>query len=309
VTRARAPGKVVLSGAYSVLSGAPAIVTAVSRYVRADTARTAQLVTDEVQAALAPNEAPPWFDASALRRDGRKLGLGSSAAILVASLFALELRAAPGSALSALRARVFERSLRAHRIAQGGGSGVDVAASSFGGTLVYRLEGATSRLAAVTLPEDLSFEVWTCPTSASTRDLLAAVAELAKRAPERHAHWLGAQSAAANAAASSIQRAGAPGFVAALVAQQRALSGLGIAAGVPIVTPELTELGPLAEQEGGVLLPAGAGGGDIALFVGVAPSSPELRRALDTRTHRLLETDLSAPGVEAEPGGDEAGLM
>ncbi len=34
--RARAPGKVVLSGAYSVLRGAPAIVTAVDRYVEAD---------------------------------------------------------------------------------------------------------------------------------------------------------------------------------------------------------------------------------------------------------------------------------
>ena len=46
MTRARAPGKVVLSGAYAVLSGAPAIVAAVSRYVTADSARPAELLTD-----------------------------------------------------------------------------------------------------------------------------------------------------------------------------------------------------------------------------------------------------------------------
>lgn len=288
--KARAPGKVVLSGAYSVLHGAPAIVSAVSRYVVADGARPADFVTDEVKAALATGQAAPWFDASELREGGRKLGLGSSAAILAASLCALE-----GGSVS-LEA-MFARGLAAHRAAQGGGSGVDVAASTFGGTLVYRLTEAQPELSAVSLPTHLCIEVWTCPTSASTRELLAAVARLAEREPALHQHFLGAQAAAATSAAASIQQSGAPGFVAALRAQYQALSGLGRAAGVPIVTPELVELTPLAEQQGGVLLPAGAGGGDIALFVGAAPSSAALRAALEKRAHRLLQTELSAPGV------------
>ena len=83
--KARAPGKLVLSGAYAVLEGAPAIVTAVDRYVTADPARRAELVTPEVSVALGAEHAP-WFDASELREDGEKLGLGSSAAIVVASL-------------------------------------------------------------------------------------------------------------------------------------------------------------------------------------------------------------------------------
>ena len=97
MTRARAPGKVVFSGAYAVLGGAPAIVLAVERDVVADTERPHEFLTDEVAAALEPNERAPWFDASALREDGRKLGLGSSAAILVASLFALEAAARPSA--------------------------------------------------------------------------------------------------------------------------------------------------------------------------------------------------------------------
>ena len=41
--RARAPGKLVLSGAYAVLEGAPALVAAVDRYALADSERSATL--------------------------------------------------------------------------------------------------------------------------------------------------------------------------------------------------------------------------------------------------------------------------
>jgi phosphomevalonate kinase len=301
VTRARAPGKIVLSGAYAVLSGAPAIVSAVSRFVTADTSREATFVTDEVRAALTKEERAPWFDASDLREGDRKLGLGSSAAILVASLFALEQERRPGRDRVQQLAAVQARALAAHHAAQGGGSGVDVAASTLGGTLVYRIGPSAPSHQSVKLPPELSVEVWTCPTSASTRELLAAVKALGERAPEQHATWLGAQTSAANAAALSVQRQDAAGFLAALRAQQRALSGLGLAAGVPIVTPELAELAPHAESEDGVLLPAGAGGGDIAIFVGRAPSTSGLRAALENHAHRLLDVELSASGVAALP--------
>lgn len=301
MTRAHAPGKVVLSGAYAVLSGAPAIVSAVSRYVTADTSRPATLITDEVQAALGPQQQAPWFDASQLREGGRKLGLGSSAAILVASLFALEHEAGSPTETEALRQRVFERALAAHRRAQGGGSGVDVAASTFGGTLLYQALPGGPRFSAIRLPGALTLEVWTCPTSASTRDLLAAVARLGQRAPALHQQWLQAQASAAQAAALGVTQGNAPAFVAALQAQQRALSGLGQAAGVPIVTPELALLAPQAEAESAALLPAGAGGGDIALFVGTGPSTAVLRAALENHAHRRLAADLSVPGAAHLP--------
>jgi phosphomevalonate kinase len=269
--------------------------------VLADTERPAAFVTDEVRAALSPDERAPWFDADQLREGDRKLGLGSSAAILVASLFALQQAREPGSVQPHQRARLLSRALEAHQKAQGGGSGVDVAASTLGGTFVYQLgpTGPSSR--PTLLPAELHVEVWTCPTSASTRELLAAVARLATREPEQHARWLGAQILASNTAAFHAAHGDSFGLIGALRAQQRALYGLGRAAGVSIVTPELAELAPTAEGEGGVLLPAGAGGGDIALFVGRAPSTPALRAALENRAHRRLELELSAPGVQAVP--------
>jgi phosphomevalonate kinase len=78
--RAAAPGKLVVTGAYAVLEGAPAIVFAVDRLAIADTATTTDRPTAEVRAALGDRPAPS-FDASALENQGTKLGLGSSAAV------------------------------------------------------------------------------------------------------------------------------------------------------------------------------------------------------------------------------------
>ena len=98
--RTKAPGKVVLSGAYAVLEGAPAIVSAVSRYVSCDAERVAERLTPEVLAAL-PSGPFPAFDASELRDGGSKLGLGSSAAILVATAITANTSAAETRAATA----------------------------------------------------------------------------------------------------------------------------------------------------------------------------------------------------------------
>jgi phosphomevalonate kinase len=299
VSRARAPGKLVLSGAYAVLAGAPAIVTAAARYVVADSGKAAELLAPEVAEALAPGQSAPFFDASALRESGRKLGLGSSAAILLASLVALERDADPRVSDEELRARLFGRALVAHQKAQQGGSGVDVAASCFGGTLVYEVAQPLPRFRRVALPPGLVLEVWVCPSSASTRELLALVDALAARAPAQHRELLGAQGRAANSAVRAIDQADTPAFVGALAAQFHALGALGQAAGASIITPALHEVFELASGQGGALLPAGAGGGDIAIFAGVAPSSAALRAALAAREHHLLHVELAAEGAGA----------
>jgi phosphomevalonate kinase len=201
--KACAPGKLVLSGAYSVLEGAPALVTAVDRYVCCDAAQAASIVTPEVRAAL-PGAVPPAFDASALRSEGRKLGLGSSAAILVASLAAADPR--QFSSEAELRQAIFGTALAAHRHAQGGGSGIDVAASTWGGTLLARCR-ADGRLEIepLRLPGALVLEAWASEVAASTAEFLHAVARFRERSPAGHAALFGALRAAAERASEALR--------------------------------------------------------------------------------------------------------
>ena len=301
--KARAPGKVVLSGAYAVLEGAPALVAAVDRYVVADSRREADFVTPEMREALNSRGATraPWFDARALRDEAtdRKLGLGSSAAILVASLAALELGTEPSLDDATLARRVFDAALCAHRIAQGGGSGIDVAASAFGGILRFQLPSEGSVLpvtAQVELPKPLVIGVWSSASAASTSVMLAGVAALRKERPNEHRAALDELAGAAQAA---VEASTGAAFIAACRRQLAGLASLGRLAQVPIVTPEVVELDRAAQAVGAAVLPSGAGGGDTVLMVSEEPPKVDLEASARRLGLVRLRLALGARGVHA----------
>lgn len=300
---ARAPGKIVLSGAYAVLEGAPALVAAVNRYVIADPRREAEIVTPEVREALQHRGATraPWFDARALRDEAtdRKLGLGSSAAILVASLAALELGTEPLLDDAALARRVFDGALCAHRIAQGGGSGIDVAASAFGGILRFQLPTDGSVLPVTSqfeLPKPLTIRVWSSASAASTAMMLAGVDALKNERPSEHRAVLDELGAAARAAAEATTGAI---YIAACRRQLAGLATLGRLAQVPIVTPEVAELDRAAQTADAAILPSGAGGGDVVLMISEAPPAVDLESCAQRLGLVPLELALGARGVHA----------
>ncbi|MGC4066599.1 MAG: hypothetical protein QM784_18585 [Polyangiaceae bacterium] len=297
--RTRAPGKVVLSGAYSVLEGATAIVSAVDRFVIADSERPGTFLTDEVKAA--GFEHPLWFDAGALREDDRKLGLGSSAAILVATLGAAELRRNPDRSREEVRQNVFRRALEAHRRAQGGGSGIDVASSCFGGVLEFRLGKDVPLVAPLELPPGIVVEVWASQWAASTSALLARVKGLAVQNGPLFRQRIDAQAAASESAVQACRTGNGPRFIAAIDNQRCALAALGEAAGVTIVTKEVEALATHAGRLGAAVMPAGAGGGDIAIYVGPSPSV-ELDDLLHAQGHRRLTLTLGAEGLHGIDG-------
>jgi phosphomevalonate kinase len=289
--RARAPGKLVLSGAYAVLEGATALVCAVDRYVEADSEREPPLVTAEVAEAIARGMMPRavGFDAGALRAGDRKLGLGSSAAILVASL-ALTSTARDERLADA----VFPDALDAHRAAQGGGSGVDVAASAYGGVLACRRQGGELEVTPHRLPAGLCIEAWACPAAASTANMLRAVRDFAARDATSYRRVI---DRAAEGSERALAAADAAAYVAAVEQQREALAQLGLHAGVPIVTSDLALLGPIARLDGACLLPSGAGGGDIALYCAPAPSPPHFRARAEQAGLFLVPMVVGARGV------------
>jgi phosphomevalonate kinase len=250
-----APGKLVITGAYAVLHGAPAIVVAVDRYAVADGA------------------APDRVDVHALHdADGRKLGLGSSAASLVASEGARALARGDDLADPLVRAGLFRTVREAHARAQRGGSGVDVAAAVHGGVLRYVTEGREATLRAVTLPAGLVLRAFWSGTSARTSELLARVDALLGRDPST----LAPLCRLAASAAAAIDAGEARAFVHAARAYGDALDALGHAADAPIVPPAFAELAALAASDDAAFLPSGAGGGDVAVWLHVA-ASPSVR--------------------------------
>ena len=279
--KARAPGKIVLTGAYAVLAGAPALVIAVDRHAVADSARPDPAPSPELRAAFGTDPAPS-VDTSALFEGPHKLGLGSSAAVVVAALAA----ALPAEELERPegRRRLFQRARAAHAEAQGGGSGIDVAASTYGGVLEYRMADVEPKIR--TWPEGLLLDVFFSGASAKTSGLLARVRALAERDPAAHATFMAELLAASVHAARDFEDA--TRFVAAAQRFGRALAALGAAAGANIVTPAFADLAARAEASQAAFFGAGAGGGDVAVRLGTEPASAAfLGRATELGLRRL----------------------
>ncbi|HMA93915.1 MAG TPA: hypothetical protein VKP30_14590, partial [Polyangiaceae bacterium] len=293
-----------MSGAYAVLEGAPAIVSAVTRYVVADATRVASFVTPEVAAALRKYVArgAPWFDATALRSGDRKLGLGSSAAIVVASLAALEVEARGPLHDLELREAVFNAALDAHREAQPGGSGIDVASAVRGGTILASLNVCGLKVAPIHFPRGLYSSVWFSGHSASTQALLGRIRAFQSEKPYEARRLLDAQASAAMDAAQALLSDDTGRFLVAVGRQRECLDALGKSAQAPVVTDEVRHLDERARKEAGVVLPAGAGGGDVAIFFGTAPPSGDWVRAAQAMGHvPLTGVSLGARGVHVAP--------
>lgn len=303
---ARAPGKLVLSGAYAVLEGAPAIVMAVDRFAVADLARSAQLVTAEARYAL--GERAPHCDVSALAHQGLKLGLGSSAAALVASLGAVALSSGASLTSEATRARIFADARAAHAAVQSGGSGVDVAAATYGGVLRYALDASgRASMRAATLPAGLVWRAFFSGASARTSDLRARVDASRATRPAEHRAVMRTLATASEACANALEAGDVAASVSALAAFAESLAQLGDLADAPIVSSAVRTLGARAASEGACFFPSGAGGGDVALYCGVRAPSADFVRTATSLSMLELPIQLTFEGVSQI--GDDVSLQ
>jgi phosphomevalonate kinase len=251
-----APGKLMLTGAYAVLEGAPAIVMAVDRYALADSERV---------------------DVSALcSKDGVKLGLGSSAAQMVARLGYDAAKRGEDLASSTVRARIFADARAAHAKEQSGGSGFDIAAAVYGGVLRYQLLDGAALVESARVPDGVHVATLWSGAPARTCDLRAKVDGAANDGSKNAAmvrearRRLGITATHSDDAATTNDAAA---FVAATGAFGAYLKLLGGLAGAALFPSSWYELHDDAFRERAVFIPSGAGGGDCGVWIGLNPPS------------------------------------
>jgi len=287
--RASAPGKIVLSGEYAVLDGAPAICAALDRRARVDVApndedhhvvtapgfadaRGEFLAVDGDLQWLAGGDdfglvGDVWRTANAnpstglsLRLDtsefvdveqGLKIGVGSSAALttaLAAALCEVAETDADATRVAFAAHRQFQRGL---------GSGVDVATSSAGGLIEYRMGGGS--IVQLGWPGGLAYALFWSGVAVGTG---AKIELLDSQVPKP-------SRAVLVCAARRVAAAWRSGSAAKIMDEYRnyteVLREFSIDHGLGIFDAGHAEMAELADAAGLVYKPCGAGGGDVGI--------------------------------------------
>lgn len=233
----------------------------------------------------------------------RKLGLGSSAAALVALAGALF----DALALPVDREDVTRFSISAHRNFQGGqGSGVDIAAAANGGVLSIRQpqSGDTLHIERLAWPESFfMLPVWS-GESASTVDLLSRLDAFRDRKPDAFDVRMRALKHAAELASTAWLERSAGRILAAINGYAEALSALDREADVGIVTDAHERLRALTEMHGGRYKTSGAGGGDFGFaYTDSAAVAEDVRKAFVDDGIPVLEVPSNTTGLIIDHDG------
>lgn len=293
------------AGEYAVLEGCPALVMAVDRRVwaRGYTAPRLEPLFGALATECVERFGPESHQARLARatvvdsaalydsESGQKLGLGSSAAVLVAAAA----RCLCDESGSFSLQEVLAVARATHQRFQGGGSGVDLLCVGHGGVVFADSSGVVESLS---LPSGLAYStVWT-GVVADTPTLVAKVAAAGISPAKRAA--LDEIAMAAHDMAVGFRDAVAKSILDAVHRGREAVQALSSATGVDLEVEAHRTVAEVAEAMGGAAKPTGAGGGDVALAVfDDEDANQEFRRCLPDEL-TVLEVTLDPAGVRVE---------
>lgn len=277
----QAPGKLVLSGEYITLLGAPSLILAIDQYAQASitvqkqggwvvssnivqtvsfpslynlcSAPPTDLVPCLVQALSDPSKLP---DHAAIRLDSRsfyqnntKLGIGSSAAVLVACARCIEKLANHRFSLDEL--------ISLHNSLQGGkGSGLDVATASLGGLVRFQ----NGKAIRATPPAELHMSFVFTGSSTSTYSMVDRFHKLVASYPESKItqwHQLAVETSEAIGHAAK--------FLDALSRLSMFVREFDNETRLGIYSDAHNRAADIADCTGILYKPSGAGGGDMGI--------------------------------------------
>jgi phosphomevalonate kinase len=291
-----APGKLVLTGEYAVLEGAPAVSAAVDVRAQVDitasTNHALHVVNSGEQFVFVPDEngALSWqqdpgsyaalveaafplitaagreIDAFTVSIDTRDFFITSESGAMtktgVGSSAAVAVSLTAAFQLLVGDQPSLEKALEVHaRFQQQQGSGIDVVNSWLGG-LISKTSNTITTLA---WPEGLHVLAVSTGIAAATTDRLKRLEEFNVADPQAYKKAFDELGYAANNAAQSWQGGSAEDVLESVRNYAVALEGFGAAAGLDIWSEPHRKIAEIAARYGVVYKPSGAGGGDFGV--------------------------------------------
>lgn len=249
---------------------------------------------------------------------GRKYGLGSSAAVVVSVVssilhFVLEEEPTPNL--------IFRLAAMAHLKAQGSGSGADVAASTYGGWLIYssfqpewllkrmKEEGSVNKLVEenwpyltikpLHAPEELKLCVGWTGKPVKTGPLIQSIQALRKKHPASYKKFLTDSANAVEMLVEGFKKGNSTQAINGINQNRATLARLGDEAKASIETDDLAKLAKIAEEFDGAGKPSGAGGGDCGIaFIPGDVNAEKVKQAWNVNQIIPLDLHVSPSGAK-----------
>ena len=298
-----APGSLMLLGEHAVLHGHHALVAAINRRITVELFETAD-ETVEIISNLGSYKAPldelvehPSFTfvLQAIQQQRPRLpggfklkiesdfsadiGFGSSAAVTVATHAALMDWTMAGE--EPPKNALFKQSLETVRAVQGRGSGADLAAAVFGGTVDYATEPSFDPV-AVSVPLTAVY----CGYKTPTPEVIQTVEQARVADPTKFDRLYAEIDAGVVEAVACLRNHDFPGFGEILNRGQELMESMGVN------TPELAEIVAALQAEPDVFGAkiSGSGLGDCAIGIGYA--------ALDGLDYPVHHLEITPAGIQ-----------
>ena len=227
-----------------------------------------------------------------------KLGLGSSAALTVALLKGFlassNISFPPGE-------QFFRWAQEIHSGVQGNsGSGIDIAASVYGGVLSFQRTAESYQIEPLSLPPDLIIlPVWS-GKPASTTEMIKKVHQLKSQLPEKYWKIFRQLQRISQEAILAVKEKDSSAFLDSARDYFDTFKKLDRASGATIISEAHEEIAELASRQGAIYKPSGAGGGDLGLVMTRSRSIARRAVASILRSgYQILNLTVSKKGVSA----------
>ena len=276
-----APGKLFLAGEYAVLKGGPALLSPVRQ--RARVSITPNVSSKVITYTTTPKEyslkealrtlpllkatvselghlkqlegALISLDTSDFYRDGVKVGLGSSAALIVALIKSLE----PGID----KQEHLRKAIQCHSAFQRGiGSGADIALATENSPIVFRLGQPPT---PIMLPNNLHLLAIWSGEPASTTKYVTTVAKWGENNPESYQEKINELCRTAAELIECLKKGNSESFLAKVEEYDRGLEHLSSISGANFYNETHMNMRKKVELANCKYKPSGAGGGDFGI--------------------------------------------